>query len=113
MSLAVFRALFGKPWLESPRILGTCFFNGLTSQIIKGRFVVTVHAIASLAVEFARETFAVELETTRLFAIAGYASRRFRVWRILLAISPTRRNRLGFRRRGRFAGTGRGCKARG
>jgi len=51
----------GDAGLESFRILGSSFFNGLVADIGKAWNVVTLDTVAAIAKSFLREAFAVKL----------------------------------------------------
>jgi hypothetical protein len=61
------------PWFESLRVFGANILHRLVAKILIGRSVVAVYTFAVGAKELCRKTFAVELETLRLFAVAGHA----------------------------------------
>lgn len=60
----------GNSRLKGIWILGTSVLHGLGTDILMRLGVVTVTAVASIAIQFSGKAFAIQFETLRLFAVA-------------------------------------------
>lgn len=58
-------------WLERLRVLGTSLLHGLVSHVLMLGVIAAVRAVATIAEQFRRKAFTVELEATRLLAVTG------------------------------------------